>query len=45
MRQLSVINIALINIERENANSGVNNDIDGTIDIFIRPNGRGSNFF
>ena len=40
MGQQRVSNIALVNIEREYANSVVNNDIDRTIDIFGRRNGR-----
>ena len=36
MGQQRVSNIALINIEREYANSVVNNDIDRTIDIIGR---------
>ena len=40
MGQQRVSNIALIKIEREYANSVVNNDIDRTIDIFGRQNGR-----
>ena len=46
MRQKRVTNIALINTEREYANSIVNNDIDHIIDIFGRQNhGRDSYFF
>ena len=45
MGQQRVSNIALINAEREYANSVVNNDIDRTIDIFGRRNGRDSYFF
>ena len=44
MGQQRVINIALINIEREYANSVVNNDVDRTIDIFGHRNGRDSYF-
>ena len=40
MGRQCVCNIALINIEREYANSLVNNDIDCTIDIFGCQNGR-----
>ena len=40
MGQQCVSNIALINIEKEYANSVANNDIDRTIDIFGRRNGR-----
>ena len=40
MEQQRVSNIALINIEREYANSVVNNDIDRTIGIFARGTGR-----
>ena len=42
---LRISNIALNNIERAYANSVVNNDMDRIIDIFGRPNGRGSDFF
>ena len=45
MAQQRVSNIALINIEREYANSVLNNDIDRTIDIFGRRNGRKNYFF
>ena len=45
MAQQRVSNIAFINIEREYANSVVNNDIDCTIDIFDRRNVRDSYFF
>ena len=45
MGQQRVSNIALINIEREYANSVVNNHIDRTIDIFGRRNGQDSYFF
>ena len=45
MREQRVGNIALINTEREHANSVVNNDIDRIIDIFGRWNGRDSYFF
>ena len=45
MRQQRVINIALFNIEREYADSVLNNDIDRTIDIFGRRNGRNNYFF
>ena len=40
-----VSNIVLVNIEMEYANSVVNNDIDRTIDIFGRRNGRDRSFF
>ena len=40
-----VSNIAFINIEREYANSVVNNDIDRTTDIFGRQNVRDSYLF
>ena len=43
--QQRVSNIALINIKREYANSIVNNDVDRTIDIFGRRNGRDSYLF
>ena len=43
--QQRVSNIASINTEREYANSVVNNDIDRTIDVFGRRNGRDSYFF
>ena len=43
--QQRVSNIALINIEREYANSVLNNDIDRTIDIFGFRNGRNNYFF
>ena len=39
MGQPRVSNIALTNIEREYANSVINNDIDRSIDIFGRRNG------
>ena len=45
MGQHRVSNIALINIEREYANSVVNNDADRTIYIFGRRNGRDSYLF
>ena len=45
MGQQRVSNIALINIEREYVNPVVNNDIDRTIDIFGRRNGRDNYFF
>ena len=45
MGQQRVSNIALINTEREYANSVVNKDIDRIIDIFGRRNGRDSYFF
>ena len=45
MGQQRVSNIALINIERANSNSVVNNDVDRIIDIFGRRNGRDSYFF
>ena len=45
MGQQRVSNIALINIEREYANSVVNNDINRTVDICGRRNGRDSYFF
>ena len=45
MGQQHVCNIALINIEREHANSVVNNDLDHAIDIFGCLNGRDSCFF
>ena len=46
MRQKRVTNIALINTEREYANSIVNNDINRITDIFGRQNyGRDSYFF
>ena len=45
MGQQHVSNIALINIEREYANSVLNNDIDRTIDIFSLRNGRNNYFF
>ena len=45
MGQQCVSNIALINIERAYANdSVVNNDMDRTIDILRRLNGRDSYF-
>ena len=44
MGQQRVNNIALVVIEREYANSIVN-DIDRTIDIFGRRNGRDNYFF
>ena len=40
MGQQRVSNIALINSEREYANSVVNNNLDSIIDIFGRRNGR-----
>ena len=45
MGQQRVSNNALINIEREYANSVLNNDIDRTIDIFGRRNGKNNYFF
>ena len=45
MGQQRVSNIALTNIEREYANSVLNNDIDRTIGIFGRRNGRNNYFF
>ena len=42
---VSVMFIALINIERAYANSVVNNDMDRIIDIFGRRNGRDGYFF
>ena len=45
MGQQRVSNIALINTEREYANSVVNQDIDRISDIFGRRNGRDSYFF
>ena len=45
MGQQHVGNIELINIEREYANPVVNSDIDRTIDIFGRRNGRHSYSF
>ena len=45
MGQQRVSNIALINIEKEYAKSVLNNDIDRTIDIFGRRNGRNNCFF
>ena len=45
MGQPHVSNITLINIEREYANSVVNNDIDHTIDIFGHQNGKDTCFF
>ena len=42
---VSVTCIALITTEREYANSVFNNDIDRTMDIFGRQNGRDSYFF
>ena len=45
MRQQRVSNIALINTEREYANSVINKDMDRIIDIFVRRNGRESYFF
>ena len=45
MGQQRVSNIALINTEREYANSVVNKDIDRIIDIFGCRNGRDSYFF
>ena len=45
MRKQRVSNIALVNTEREYANSVVNNDIDRIIDIFGHRNGRDSYFF
>ena len=45
MGQQRVSNIALINIEKEYAKSVLNNDIDRTIDIFGRRNGRDTYFF
>ena len=45
MGQQRVSNIALINIERAYANSVVSNDMDRSIDIFGRRNGRDSYFF
>ena len=44
MGQQRVSNIALINIEREYANSVLNNYIDLTIDIFGRRNGTSNDF-
>ena len=43
--QKRVSNIAFLNLEREYANSVLNNDIDRTIDIFGRRNGRNNCFF
>ena len=43
-RAVSVMFIALINIERAYANSVVNNDMDRIIDIFGRRNGRAISF-
>ena len=45
MGQQRVSNIALINSEREYANSVAKKDMDRTIDIFGRRNGRDSYFF
>ena len=45
MGQQRVGNIALINIEREYANSLVNYDADRTMDIFGCRNGRDSYLF
>ena len=45
MGQQRVSNIALINIEREYANSVVDNDINRTMDFFSRRNGRDGYFF
>ena len=42
MGQQRVSSIALINIEKEDAYSVVNSDIDRTIDIFGRRHGRDS---
>ena len=42
---VSVMFIALINIERAYANSVVNNDMDRIINIFGRRNGQDSYFF
>ena len=44
-KNVSVMFIALINIERAYANSVVNNDMDRIIDIFGRRNGRDGYFF
>ena len=45
MGQQRVSNIALTNIEREYANSVLNNDIGRTIGIFGRRNGRNNYLF
>ena len=45
MEKQRLSNLVLINTEREYANSVVNNDIDRTIDIRGRRNGRDSYFF
>jgi len=45
MGQQRVSNIALTNVEREYANSVPNNDMDPSIDIFGRRNGRDNYFF
>ena len=45
MEQQRVSNIALIDIEREHANSVVNKDMDRTKDIFGNRPGRDSCFF
>ena len=45
MGQQRVSNIALLNTEREYADSVVNNDVDRIIDTFGRWSGRDSYFF